>query len=164
MSRGKCSPESPKSCVSRYRNRVPRGIDRSDGPGFLGPAHLPEHPLVPARRPEVAVYSGPLIFGKAVRNAVQLADHIGHDIAVLVAAVGGNPALVTRIRGAAADELLANGGINPVARQDRADSFGIDATPDGGLQVTGIGGVRRGGLGTLQHFHGNSQLVEKRAV
>jgi hypothetical protein len=47
----------------------------------------------------VAVYSGPLIFGKAVGNAVQLADDISHDIAVLVAAVGGNPALVTRIRG-----------------------------------------------------------------
>src|ERR1700732_2049380 len=87
------------------------GLDPSDGPGFLDPPHLPEHPLVPACHPEVTAYSGPLIMGKAGGNPVQLGEHIAHDIAVLVAAVGGNPALVTRIRGPAADQLLADGGI-----------------------------------------------------
>jgi hypothetical protein len=61
-------------------------------------------------------------------------------------------------------ELLTDGSINPVARKDDADSFRIAAAPDGSEQVTGIGEVRRGGHGSPQHFQGNSQLVEKRAV
>jgi hypothetical protein len=77
----------------------------------------------------VTAHSATLIFGKAVRNPVELGDHFRDDIAVLVGAVGGNPSLVTRIRGSAAKEFLADGRINPVARQDDADSVRIAAAP-----------------------------------
>src|SRR5690349_9652326 len=75
---------------------------RSDGPGFLAVAHVPEHPLVAARVAEVAVYQ--VSFGRAETGThlVGHADHGPHHVAELVAPVRADPALVARVRRAAA--------------------------------------------------------------
>src|ERR1700743_2799677 len=129
MSWGKWSVESVLSRVVVTAIACLTGLDRSDRPGFLDPPHLPEHPLVPARHAEVTAYSGALIIGKALGNPVYLGENISDDAGVLVAPVGRNPALVTGIRRAAAEEFLADGGVNPVTRQDRAEGFRIAAAP-----------------------------------
>ena len=52
------------SCPRRSRRpATSRHGGRSDGPGFLAVAHVPEHPLVTARGAEVAVH--PVTLGRS---------------------------------------------------------------------------------------------------
>src|SRR5215468_6081084 len=116
-----------------------RSPEASHRPRFLAEAHIPEHPLVPACRPEVLVHPQPLdrrqLWPELVRDRDDVAD-LGVE---LLAAIGVDPLLVPGIRRALAEQVLADLTVDPVAGQYGADTFGVRAAPRRRQQVTVVG-------------------------
>src|SRR5215470_11161044 len=158
-------PGSPSEHPPRSkRGRSDRPGFPSDGPGFLAVAHVPEHPLVAARVSEVAVYPGPFGRSETGTHLVGHVDHGLHHRAELLAPVRVDPLPVARVGRAAAQQLLADLPVDPVARQDRADPFGVGPVADGGEQVAGVRKVRRGGFGLLRAGRVDAEVGEQRPV
>src|SRR5919201_1290606 len=91
----------------------------SDGLGFLAEPHLPEHPLVAARRDEVVAHRVPRGTVEAVRDFVGRREHRAHDGAELFRGVRADPFRVQRIARSGALELLADFPVDPIAGQER---------------------------------------------
>src|SRR2546422_2327312 len=69
----------------------------SERPRLAAVTHLPEHPLVAARRHEVPIHRVALGGGETLRDPVGGVDHRAHHVAELARGVGGDPARVERI-------------------------------------------------------------------
>src|SRR5262245_5221710 len=75
-------------------------------PGLASQAHVPEHPLVAARGDEVAAHRFALGGRQALRHLVRRRQHVADDRPELLGRVRADPALVERVGGARALELL----------------------------------------------------------
>jgi drug/metabolite transporter (DMT)-like permease len=73
------------------------GIRRSYRPRLPVVGHVPEHPLVPAGHPEVAAHLLSVARAEVSAELVSGGDDLARVAAVLVAAVGVDPAPVTRV-------------------------------------------------------------------
>src|SRR5439155_14614768 len=89
----------------------------SDGPRLAAVTHLPEHPLVPARRDEVPRHRRPLRWGEATRDPVGRVDDRAHDVAELLRRVRADPARVERVGRTGAVEPLPDLPVDPVTRE-----------------------------------------------
>src|SRR3990172_12303548 len=81
-------------------------------------AHVPEHPLVTARRAEMATHGCALGIADPGGDLVGRLEHRAHDGAKLVGAVGPDPACVQRIRRTGTRQLLAYLPVDPVAGKE----------------------------------------------
>ncbi len=135
-------PRLYKSQKPMFARLATSGLHR---PGLLTVAHVPEHPLVPAGQAEVAPH--PLALGGGETGAELVGDRDDvTDLGIeLVATIGVDPALVARVGRAAAEQVLADLPVDPVAGQHGADAFRVRAAL-GGSQQVGVVGERRGRL------------------
>src|SRR6516162_6296837 len=153
------SARQKTTLLTRHR---PRGETRYliglDRPGFPAVAHVPEHPLVTTSGAEVAADECSLGLGKERAYRVGFGNHIPHYLAELLAAIGIDPSLIPGIGGTLAHEFLAHFPVDPVAREYRADAFGVASAANGGEQVARIGEVCRGGFGGGRCRGGNPEF------
>src|SRR6187551_933533 len=90
----------PFRCLARPGEEAAHAGRRPGGncrPPLLPVAHVPEHPLVAARDAEVLARAGSLGGLEPGAKPVGDVEHLLHDRAELVAAVGSDPLLVPRI-------------------------------------------------------------------
>ena len=102
--------------------------------------------------------------GQARAERVGHREHLTHGLAELLSPVRVDPALVPRVRRAAADQLLADLPVDPVARQDGADALGERPGAGDRQQVAGVCEVARRGLGRRDHRGIEAEGGEQRAV
>src|SRR5215469_66771 len=84
--------------VDHGRGRGRPASSESDWPGLPAEAHVPEHPLVAARRAEMPADAVALGGGHLVTEPVGDGDYLACLVAELLGPVGVNPALVVRVR------------------------------------------------------------------
>src|ERR671930_1912733 len=93
-------------------------------PGLLAVAHVPEHPLVAARRLEVVGEAAPLGLADALAHPVGDPEHGVHDLPEVLAAVRLDPAPVEGVRRPLLQQRLAHLPVDPVAGEHGPERLG----------------------------------------